>query len=74
MHTEEDTFNRLRRPSFDEMLKLIVPKCHVGEHVATKGDHLNLLEPNGWNKKDFEKEFYKEENSSIITNAYKNYL
>ena len=53
MHTEEDTFNRLRRPSFDEMLKLIVLKCHVGEHVATKGDHLNLLEPNGWNKKDF---------------------
>ena len=67
MYTEEDTFSALKRTPFADMLRMILPRCKVGESVATKGKELDLLEPNGWTAETFNAYFNREGSSEIFS-------
>ncbi len=69
MMNEEDTFNKLKRLPFPEMVKL-VRACWdgyvwgQGTGNSTSMDIIRVLKENGWSKEEFEEEKKRVKNES----------
>jgi hypothetical protein len=51
--TEKDTFNRLRRIPYQEMMKLVTKEHFVDDWPARQEEFFRLLETNGWNYAEY---------------------
>ena len=69
MHTEEDTYNRLRRPSLKEMVSLVVSTCKE-KNVSTLSEYevIEILTANYWTYPEYITEYHKIEDKILYKN------